>query len=87
MAGSILAQYQTVQQFEVDYTEDLKKFNVPTLILHGDDDQLVPIDVAGRVSAKIIKNSTLKVYPGAPHGMRKTDADKVNADLLAFLQN
>jgi non-heme chloroperoxidase len=87
MAGSILAQYQTVQQFEVDYTEDLKKFNVPTLILHGDDDQLVPIDVAGRVSAKIIKNSTLKVYPGAPHGMCTTDADKVNADLLAFLQN
>ena len=87
MAGSILAQYQTVQQFEVDYTEDLKKFNVPTLILHGDDHQLVPIDVAGRVSAKIIKNSTLKVYPGAPHGMCTTDADKVNADLLAFLQN
>jgi non-heme chloroperoxidase len=87
MAGSILAQYQTVQQFEVDYTEDLKKFNVPTLILHGDDDQLVPVDVAGRVSAKIIKNSTLKVYPGAPHGMCTTDADKVNADLLAFLQS
>lgn len=87
MAGSILAQYQCVQQFEVDYTEELKKIDVPTLILHGDDDQLVPVNVAGRVSAKIIKNATLKVYPGAPHGLCTTEADKVNADLLAFLQS
>ncbi|MGF6771860.1 non-heme chloroperoxidase [Paraburkholderia sp. GAS199] len=87
MAGSILGQYQCVKQFEVDYTEDLKKINVPTLILHGDDDQLVPVNVAGRMSAKIIKNSTLKVYPGAPHGMCTTEADKVNADLLAFLKS
>ncbi|WP_310591184.1 alpha/beta hydrolase [Paraburkholderia sp. DHOC27] len=86
MAGSILGQYQTVKQFEVDYTEDLKKIDVPTLILHGDDDQLVPVDVAGKMSAKIIKNATLKIYPGAPHGMCTTESDKVNTDLLAFLQ-
>ncbi|WP_246088925.1 alpha/beta fold hydrolase [Paraburkholderia guartelaensis] len=86
MGGSILAQYQCVKQFEVDYTGDLKKFDVPTLVLHGDDDQLVPVDVAGRMTAKIVKNATLKVYPGGPHGMCTTDADKVNADLLAFLQ-
>jgi non-heme chloroperoxidase len=86
MAGSILAQYQCVKQFEVDYTEDLKKFDVPTLVLHGDDDQLVPVNAAGRMTAKIVKNATLKIYPGAPHGMCTTEADKVNADLLAFLQ-
>ena len=86
MAGSILAQYQCVKQFEVDYTGDLKKFDVPTLVLHGDDDQFVPVDVAGRMTAKIVKNATLKVYAGGPHGMCTTDADKVNADLLAFLQ-
>ncbi|MEX3842961.1 alpha/beta fold hydrolase [Paraburkholderia sp. BR10882] len=86
MGGSILAQYQCVKQFEVDYTGDLKKFDVPTLVLHGDDDQLVPVDVAGRMTAKIVKNATLKVYPGGAHGMCTTEADKVNADLLAFLQ-
>ena len=86
MGGSILAQYQCVKQFEVDYTGDLKKFNVPTLVLHGDDDQLVPVNVAGRMTAKIVKNATLKIYPGGAHGMCTTDADKVNADLLAFLQ-
>jgi non-heme chloroperoxidase len=86
MIGSILAQYQCVKQFEVDYTDDLKKIDVPTLILHGDDDQLVPVNVSAQMTAKIVKNSTLKIYPGAPHGMCTTDADKVNADLLAFLQ-
>ncbi|WP_429301074.1 alpha/beta fold hydrolase [Paraburkholderia sp. GAS199] len=88
MAGSVLGQYECIKQFsEVDYTEDLKKIDVPTLVLHGDDDQIVPIDQAGRMSAKIVKNATLKVYPGAPHGMCTTEADKVNADLLAFLQS
>jgi len=72
---------------EVDYTEDLKKFDVPTLILHGDDDQIVPIDAAGRLSAKIVKNATLKVYPGGAHGMCVVEADKVNADLLEFLSS
>ncbi|MFP3656337.1 alpha/beta fold hydrolase, partial [Burkholderia sp. SIMBA_052] len=83
MWGGILALYECVHEFsEVDYTEDLKKFDVPTLILHGDDDQIVPIDDAGKLSAKIVKDATLKIYPGAPHGMCTTEADKVNADLL-----
>jgi len=59
---------------------------VPTLILHGDDDQIVPIGAAGLMSAKIVKNATLKVYPGFPHGMPTTHADQINADLLTFLQ-
>jgi len=88
MRGGVKGQYDCVKQFsEVDYTEDLKKFDVPTLILHGDDDQIVPIDDAGRLSAKIVKNATLKVYEGAPHGMCTTLADRVNADLLAFAKS
>lgn len=86
MAGGVLGQYLCIKEFsEVDYTADLKKIDVPTLILHGDDDQIVPIDNSGRLSARLIKNATLKVYPGAPHGMCVTHADQVNADLLAFL--
>jgi non-heme chloroperoxidase len=86
MLGGVLALYECVHEFsEVDYTDDLKKFDVPTLILHGDDDQIVPIDDAGKLSAKIVKNATLKIYPGGPHGMCTTMADQVNADLLAFL--
>ncbi|MCW3096459.1 MAG: alpha/beta hydrolase fold protein [Chthonomonadaceae bacterium] len=69
---------------ETDFTEDLKKFDVPTLILHGDDDQIVPIDDSARLSSKIVRGATLKVYPGAPHGMCSTLKDQVNADLLAF---
>jgi non-heme chloroperoxidase len=69
---------------ETDFTEDLKKFDVPTLILHGDDDQIVPIGAAGLLSAKIVKGAILKIYPGAPHGMCSTLKDRVNADLLAF---
>ena len=71
---------------ETDFTEDLKKIDVPTLILHGDADQIVPIGASALLSSKLVKNSTLKVYPGAPHGMCTTLADKVNADLLAFLK-
>jgi non-heme chloroperoxidase len=71
---------------ETDLTEDLRKIDVPTLILHGDDDQIVPIDDSARLSAKIIKNATLKVYSGAPHGMCSTHKDQVNADLLAFIK-
>jgi non-heme chloroperoxidase len=71
---------------ETDFTEDLKKFDVPTLILHGDDDQIVPIGAAALLSSKIVKGATLKVYPGAPHGMCSTLKDEVNADLLAFFQ-
>jgi non-heme chloroperoxidase len=88
MAGGIHGQYLCIREFsEVDYTEDLKKFDVPTLILHGDDDQIVPIDAAGKLSAKLVKNATFKIYEGAPHGMCVTEADKVNADLLAFINS
>lgn len=68
-----------------DFTEDLKKFDRPTLIIHGDDDQIVPIDAAGRASARLVPGATLKVYPGAPHGLTDTHKDRLNADLLAFL--
>lgn len=72
---------------ETDFTEDLKKIDVPTLIIHGDDDQIVPIDAAGRASAKLVKNSRLIVYPGAPHGLTDTHKEKFNADLLAFIRS
>jgi non-heme chloroperoxidase len=71
---------------ETDFTEDLKKFNLPTLIVHGDDDQVVPIGAAALHSAKLVKNATLKIYPGAPHGLAYTHKDQLNADLLAFLK-
>lgn len=87
MQGSIKAQYECVKQFsEVDYTEDLKRIDVPTLFLHGDDDQIVPIDDSAKLAAKIVKKATLKVYAGAPHGMCGTHPDQVNADLLSFLK-
>ena len=70
---------------ETDFTEDLRKFNVPTLILHGDDDQIVPIGAAALCSAKLVKDATLKVYPGAPHGLTDTHREQLNADLLSFL--
>jgi non-heme chloroperoxidase len=85
MMGGVKGHYDCVKAFsETDFTEDLRKFDVPTLILHGDDDQIVPIGAAGLMSAKIIKNATLKVYPGFPHGMFTTHAEQINADLLAF---
>ena len=71
---------------ETDFREDLKKFDVPTLILHGDDDQIVPIGASAMLSSKLVKGATLKVYPGAPHGMCSTLKDQVNADLLAFFK-
>jgi non-heme chloroperoxidase len=87
MLGGVKAHYDCIKAFsETDFTEDLKKFDVPTLILHGDDDQIVPIGAAGLMSAKIVKNATLKVYPGFPHGMCTTNADQINADLLAFFK-
>ena len=88
MTGSHKSEYDTIKAFsETDFTEDLKKIDIPVLVLHGDDDQIVPIDAAGRMSAKIIKNATLKVYPGFPHGMCTTQADTINADLLAFIKS
>lgn len=71
---------------ETDFTEDLKKFDVPTLIIHGDDDQIVPIDAAALRAAKLVNNAILKIYAGAPHGLADTHKDQLNADLLAFLQ-
>jgi non-heme chloroperoxidase len=71
---------------ETDLTEDLKRFDVPTLIIHGDDDQIVPIGAAALRSSKIVKGAELKVYPGAPHGICSTHKDQVNADLLAFIR-
>ena len=87
MLGSHKSQYDTIKAFsETDFTEDLKKIDIPTLVLHGDDDQIVPIGAAGLLSAKIVKNATLKIYPGFPHGMCTTHADEINADLLAFIK-
>jgi len=87
MMGGMKAHYDCIKAFsETDFTEDLKKFDVPTLILHGDDDQIVPIGAAALMAAKIVKNVTLKVYPGFPHGMPTTNADQINADLLAFFK-
>ena len=81
------AAYECIKAFsETDLTEDLKKFDVPTLILHGDDDQIVPIQASALLSSKIVKGSILKVYPGYPHGMCQTHKDDINADLLAFLK-
>jgi non-heme chloroperoxidase len=81
------ASYFCIKAFsETDTTEDLEKFDVPTLILHGDDDQIVPIGAAAMHSSKIVKNARLKVYKGAPHGMCTTLKHEVNADLLSFLK-
>jgi non-heme chloroperoxidase len=72
---------------ETDFTEDLKKFDVPTLIMHGDDDQIVSIGASAMIASKIVKGSTLKIYPGYPHGMCSTNKDQINADLLAFCRS
>ena len=87
MMAGFPAAYFCIKAFsETDLTEDLKKFDVPTLILHGDDDQIVPIADSALLSSKIVKNATLKVYKGAPHGMCTTLKDRVNEDLLAFFK-
>jgi len=87
MMAGFPAAYFCIKAFsETEQTEDLKKFDVPTLILHGDDDQIVPIGASALLSSKIVKGATLKIYPGAPHGMCTTLKDQVNADLLTFLK-
>jgi non-heme chloroperoxidase len=87
MMAGLPASYFCIKAFsETDLTEDLKRFDVPTLILHGDDDQIVPIAAAALLSSKIIRNAILKIYPGAPHGMCTTLKDRVNAELLAFIK-
>jgi non-heme chloroperoxidase len=86
MTTGILAAYRAIGAFsETDFRADLKKITVPTLILHGGDDQIVPIEISGNLTAKIVRNATLVVYEGAPHGLLATHKDRVNADLLAFL--
>jgi non-heme chloroperoxidase len=87
MLAGFKAAFDCIKVFsETDHTEDLKKFDVPTLIIHGDDDQIVPIGAAAMMSSKIVKGAKLKVYPGAPHGLPSTLKDRVNADLLAFIK-
>jgi non-heme chloroperoxidase len=87
MTGSAKAHYEGIKAFsETDQTEDLKAITVPTLVLQGDDDQVVPYKDASLLQAKLLKNATLKVYPGFPHGMLTTHADVINPDLLAFIE-
>ena len=87
MLASLQATHDCIKAFaQTDFTEDLKKFDVPTLIMHGDDDQIVPIGITALVSSKIVKNATLKVFPGLPHGMCSTHKDLINADLLQFIR-
>lgn len=87
MQGSLKSELDCIKQFsETDFTEDLKKINVPTLIVHGDDDQIVPIADSALLSAKLVQGSVLKVYPGAPHGLASTHQDQFNGDLLAFIK-
>ena len=86
MMAGFPASYFCIKAFsETDTTEDLKKFDIPTLILHGDDDQIVPIGASAMLSSKIVKGAELKIYKGAPHGMCTTLKDKVNAELLSFI--
>lgn len=88
MMGGIKNLYDCIKAFsETDQTEDLKKFDVPTLFLHGDDDQIVPIGASAQAAVKLVKGAVLKVYPGGSHGIAATHKDQVNADILAFLKS
>ncbi len=85
--GQPLAHYEGIKAFsETDQTDDLKAISVPTLVLQGDDDQVVPYKDASVLQAKLLKHGTLKIYPGFPHGMMTTNADVINADILAFIK-
>jgi non-heme chloroperoxidase len=87
MQGGIKAHYDCIKAFsETDFTEDLKSIDVPVLLLHGDDDQVVPIADSALIGIKLLKHGRLKVYPGYPHGMATTHADEINKDLLAFIE-
>ncbi|WP_315758580.1 MULTISPECIES: alpha/beta hydrolase [unclassified Bradyrhizobium] len=87
MMGGTKAHYDCIKAFsETDFTEDLKAIDVPVLLMHGEDDQIVPIDDSARIGIKLLKHGTLKTYPGFPHGMATTHADVINADLLAFIR-
>jgi non-heme chloroperoxidase len=87
MQCSVRAAYECIRQFsETDFTEDLKKMSIPTLVIHGDDDQIVPLEATGRRAAELLPQGRLQVYEGAPHGLPSTHKDRLNADLLAFLR-
>jgi len=84
--GGVKAHYDGIGAFsQTDFSEDLKKITVPVLVMHGDDDQIVPVADSALLSAKLLKNNTLKIYAGLPHGMCTTHADVVNAELLSFI--
>ncbi|MGJ1356208.1 alpha/beta fold hydrolase [Sphingobacterium siyangense] len=86
MMGGIKAHYDCIKAFsETDFTEELKKVEIPVLVLHGEDDQIVPIDITGRSAAELVQNGTLITYPGFPHGMPTTEAETINKDILAFI--
>jgi len=88
MQGGLKNELDCIKAFsETDFSEDLKKIDVPTLIIHGDDDQIVPIAASALLSSKLVKNATLKIYPGGPHGLADTHKEPLNADLLAFLKS
>ncbi|MNH25461.1 Non-heme chloroperoxidase [compost metagenome] len=88
MMGSAKAHYDGIVAFsQTDFTEDLKRLTLPVLVMHGDDDQIVPYENSGLLSARLLSNSTLKTYKGYPHGMPTTHADIINADLLAFIRS
>ncbi|HEX7490777.1 MAG TPA: alpha/beta hydrolase [Candidatus Limnocylindrales bacterium] len=88
MQGGLKNELDSIKAFsETDFTADLEKFDVPTLIIHGDDDQIVPIEASAMLSSKLVKNATLKIYPGGSHGLADTHKDQFNADLLAFLKS
>ncbi len=88
MMGGVKAQYDCIKAFsETDFTEDLKQIEVPTLVMQGDDDQIVPYADASVLSVKLLKQGSLKIYPGFPHGMATTNADEINADLFAFIKS
>lgn len=88
MQAGLLNAYESIKAFsETDFTEDLKKFDVPTLVLHGEDDQIVPVKDSAKKSARLVKGAKEIYYPGAPHGLTATHQDKVNADLLAFIKS
>jgi len=87
MMGGLKAQLDCIKAFsETDFTDNLRKFDIATLIAHGDDDQIVPFDASAKLSARIVPGAALKVYPGAPHGLFATMQDEFNADLLAFIR-
>ncbi len=88
MSGSIKAHYDCVKAFsETDFTEDLKSVDIPVLVMHGEDDQIVPFETTGKVAATLLKNGQLISYPGFPHGMPTTEAETINRDLLAFIKS